>query len=205
MPGSRSAIDDLTERRRGSKTQVHRLPTPSDTGARRGGDFTLSQSLRVPARDRSVGDVGERTRFATSAAPLLGVLARRRPFPGSRRIVSARPASHRAPVGCTNSFRARMTRFAAGSYLRSPRAGPYRFEVLDDVLHWISKEAGARFSALRWITWAASQSPPDRQHRAGRIVAAKPLLVVRLSCADRCERRTVPAATRTTRSRGSCA
>jgi hypothetical protein len=48
MPGSRTAIDDLTERRRGPKTQVHRLPTPSDTGARRAGDFTLSQSLRVP-------------------------------------------------------------------------------------------------------------------------------------------------------------
>src|SRR6266511_5011134 len=48
MPGSRTATDDLTERRRGSKTRVHRLPTPSDTGGRREDDFALSQSLRVP-------------------------------------------------------------------------------------------------------------------------------------------------------------
>jgi hypothetical protein len=45
--------------------------------------------------------VEERTRFATAAAPLLGVLARGRPFPGSCRIVSARPASHSAPLDPT--------------------------------------------------------------------------------------------------------
>src|SRR6266536_8586 len=48
MPGSRTATDDLTERRRGSKTQVHRPPHPLRHRARREDDFTLSQSLRVP-------------------------------------------------------------------------------------------------------------------------------------------------------------
>jgi hypothetical protein len=74
MPGSHTAVDDVTERRRGSKTQVDRLPTPSDTGARQEDDFTLSQSLRVPARRPLGRGLGERTRFATAAAPLIGVL-----------------------------------------------------------------------------------------------------------------------------------
>jgi hypothetical protein len=123
---------------------------------------------------------------------------------------------YRAVRHLQNAGRSRHPRCASGApatleSARPRRAGstpcgsPYRFEVLDDVSHWISEEAGARSSALRWITWPASQSPPDRRHRAGRIVAAEPLLVVQLSCAERCERRTVPAETRTTRPRGSCA
>jgi len=53
-----------------------------------------------PPADRSVG-IGRTHRFAAAAAPLIEALADRRPFPGSRRIVSARPASPTAPLDAT--------------------------------------------------------------------------------------------------------